>query len=676
MEQRYQQLIASLSQWNYEYHVLDNPTVSDAQYDQAFRELLAIEAAHPDWVRPDSPSQRVGAQPIDEFRKIEHRVKMLSLANAFSLEETYAFFEKAAKELEMATDSLTIASEPKLDGLAIAIHYQQGLFSYAATRGDGQIGEDVSHNIKTIKSVPLKLATDNPPAKLEVRGEVFMPKAAFVKLNQLAAANNGKTFVNPRNAAAGTIRQMDPKISASRDLRFIPYGIGDYQGEQEFTSHSEILTYLAGLGFRQNAYCRQFQGSFAEFAQNYTLMEQAREGLDMEIDGVVYKIDSLALQNVLGFIARSPKWAVARKFPAQLEVTRLLGVDFQVGRTGVLTPVARLEPVFVGGVTVSNATLHNMDEIERLGLCVGDSVEIQRAGDVIPKISKVAQIGETRLPIVMPDTCPVCGAAVLRTSGQAAYRCTGGLSCPAQGAERIRHYASRKCMNIVNLGTKLIEVLYGKGILHTIADIYTLQASDIADLDGQGEKSAQNVLASIDASKNTQLGTFIGALGIPEIGEESAKAIARHFQTYPAIANATLEELLQVPDIGPVMANNVLDFFGNDKNKKIVQAIIDAGVTWPEAAPSAARPPALAGQTWVITGSLSMPRDQAKALLEAWGAKVSGSVSKKTACVLAGEDAGSKLAKAEALGVKVLTEAEFKGLLEGLEGGAGTEVPT
>ncbi|MDD5271679.1 MAG: NAD-dependent DNA ligase LigA [Methylovulum sp.] len=663
MKHAYTQLIATLRYWDYEYYVLDNPSVSDAQYDAAFRELRAIEAAHPDWITPDSPSQRVGAEPISEFSKIEHRVKMLSLANAFSLEETYQFFEKAAKDLDVGTDTLPIFSEPKLDGLAISIHYDNGLFSYAATRGDGQTGEDVSHNIKTIKSVPLQLATDDPPTTLEVRGEVFMPKAAFAKLNSVAVETHGKTFVNPRNAAAGTIRQMDPKIAAGRDLRFIPYGIGDYQGDAEFTAHSQILDYLARLGFRKNAPCYSFLGSFAEFTRNYALMEQVRESLPMEIDGIVYKIDTLALQNALGFIARSPKWAVARKFPAQLAVTQLLDVDFQVGRTGVLTPVARLEPVFVGGVTVSNATLHNMDEIERLGLCIGDSVEIQRAGDVIPKISKVANTGAQRTAIIMPSVCPVCGAAVERTAGQAAYRCTGGLSCAAQGAERIRHYASRKCMNIINLGTKLIEVLYSKGILHTIADIYTLKASDIADLDGQGEKSAQNVLDSINASKNTQLGTFIAALGIHEIGEESAKAIAKQFKNYPALISATYEDLLQVPDIGPVMAKNIVDFFADAKNQAIVQAIIDAGVNWPDVAADPAQAQPLVGQTWVITGTLSMPRDQAKAALEGLGAKVSGSVSKKTTAVLAGAEAGSKLAKAQELGVKVVAEEEFKKLL-------------
>jgi len=724
--------------------VLDNPSVSDAQYDQAFRQLLDMEAAHPEWVTAESPSQRIGAKPIAEFQKIEHKVKMLSLANAFSLEETYRFFEKAAKELDMPPESLDIFSEPKLDGLAISIHYEKGLFRYAATRGDGQIGEDVSHNIKTIRSIPLRLATDKPPKILEVRGEAFMPKAAFTKLNERARQNNSKTFVNPRNAAAGTIRQMNPKIAAERDLQFIPYGIGAYQGKREFTLHSEIIAYLASIGFRKNPHCHSFPGSFTEFTRNYQHMEQLRQALPMEIDGIVYKIDSLALQNALGFIARSPKWAIARKFPAEQVVTQLLDVDFQVGRTGVLTPVARLEPVFVGGVTVSSATLHNMDEIERLGLCIGDSVEIQRAGDVIPKVVRVVKISTGRqrfqkpsrhgekfhLPgfwrrflkpgnyrhwsnlaqqisgirpistsgktnpcsmsksrspakkstrksrknilkknnpctsrshklIIMPKHCPVCGALVAKSEGQAAFRCTGGLTCAAQAAERIHHYASRKFMNITNLGSKLIEALHSKGALKTIADIYRLKIDDIANLEGQGEKSAQNVLDSIEASKTTKLGTFLGALGIHEIGEESAKNIAKYFKNYQAIATASFEELLQVPDIGPVMAKNIVDFFGDAKNRAIIADIMAAGVTWPDEESRPVPTQTLAGQTWVLTGTLQMPRAQAKEILENLGAKVAGSVSKKTTCVLAGQDAGSKLAKAEELGVKVIDEAMF-----------------
>jgi DNA ligase (NAD+) len=655
----YEQLVDRINLWNHAYYVLDNPLVSDAEYDQAFRDLLALEAENPELVTPESPSQRIGAAPISEFKKVEHGVKMLSLANAFSLQETYDFFDKAAKELDVSPESLAIFSEPKLDGLAITIHYQHGVFSYAATRGDGQVGEDVTHNIKTIKSVPLKLDTHTPPEKLEVRGEVFMPKAAFEKLNRLAGEQNSKVFVNPRNAAAGTVRQMNPKIAAARDLQFIPYGIGEYQGECEFTRHSDIIDYLVSLGFRRNPHCYGFSGSFAAFTDNYQQMEQLRDSLPMEIDGIVYKIDDLATQTALGFIARSPKWAVARKFPAQQVTTQLLGVDFQVGRTGALTPVARLEPVFVGGVTVSNATLHNMDEIERLGLCIGDSVEIQRAGDVIPKVVKVVEQGEDRQPIIMPEDCPVCASPVARTEGQAAFRCTGGLICAAQSAERIEHYASRKCMNIVNLGTKLIELLYSKGIIKTIADIYKIKLEDIATLEGQGEKSAQNVLDSIEASKTTKLSTFLAALGIPEVGEGGSKNIAKYFKSLPAIQAASVEDLLKVPDVGPVTANSIVDFFQDARNQAIVADIIHAGVNWEDEQHEPAQVQPLAGQTWVLTGTMAMPRHEAKALLESLGAKVAGSVSKKTDCVVAGVEAGSKLAKAEELGVKVMNEAEF-----------------
>ena len=656
----YNDLITQINQWDHEYYVLDNPSVSDAEYDQIFRKLLELEADNPDLITAQSPSQRVGAKPIAEFRKIEHTLKMLSLANAFTLDETYSFFEKAAKELDITPSTLAIFSEPKLDGLAISIHYEKGLLVYAATRGDGQVGEDVTHTIKTIKAIPLKLTSPNPPEKIDIRGEVFMPKAAFERLNQMATKNGSKVFVNPRNAAAGSIRQMNPKIAAERDLQFIPYGLGEYEGKPAFTEHSEILEYLHSLGFRKNPHCYAFLGSFAAFEKNYHVMEQIRDKLPMQIDGIVYKINTLKQQTALGFIARSPKWAIARKFPAQNEITQLLEVDFQVGRTGVLTPVARLEPVFVGGVTVSNATLHNMDEIERLGLCMGDSIEIQRAGDVIPKVVKVVKIGTQRKPIIMPELCPVCSAAVERIEGQAAFRCTGGLTCPAQGAERIKHYASRKFMNINNLGTKLVDLLYKKGALKTIADIYSLKSSDIAELEGQGEKSAQNVLDSIEASKSTKLGTFLAALGIHEVGEESAKTIAKHFKNLNTISHATSEELTQVPDIGPVMATNVVNFFRDEKNQAIIKQILASGVTWQDEQSTSAHQQILAGQSWVLTGTLqNLSRDEAKALLESWGAKVAGSVSKKTSCVVAGKDAGSKLDKAESLGIKVMEEAEF-----------------
>jgi DNA ligase (NAD+) len=656
----YNQLIAKINQWDYEYYALDNPSVPDAEYDQAFRKLLELEAENPELITPESPSQRVGAKPIAEFRKIAHKVRMLSLTNAFSLKETYAFFERAAKELDLSLSSLQIFSEPKLDGLAVSIHYDNGIFSYAVTRGDGQVGEDVSHNIKTIRSIPIKLATSNPPVKLDVRGEVFMTKAAFEKLNKGARQNGSKVFVNPRNAAAGTVRQMNPKVAASRDLRFIPYGIGEYEGEQDFKLQSEIIDYLITLGFRKNPHSYAFFGSLDEFEKNYQIMEQARERMPMEIDGIVYKIDSLKVQKSLGFIARSPKWAVARKFPAKNVSTRLIDVEFQVGRTGVLTPVARLESVFVGGVTVSNATLHNMDEIERLGLCIGDRIEIHRAGDVIPKVVRVVEQGEHRKPIVMPDNCPVCGSKVERTLGQAAYRCTGGLICAAQAAEHIRHYASRKCMNITHLGVKLIGVLYSQGIIKNIADIYSLKLSDIASLEGHGEKSARNVLNSIEASKTTRLAVFLGALGIPEVGEEGAKNIARYFKNLDAIKSASFEQLLQVPDVGPVTAKNLVDFFNEDRNKAIIDKIIEAGVNWPNEDIEPSHEPILAGQTWVLTGTLEhMSRTEAKAFLENLGAKVAGSVSVKTSCVVAGHDAGSKLTKAEALGVKVIDEAAF-----------------
>jgi DNA ligase (NAD+) len=656
----YNELVANINQWDHEYYVLDSPSVSDAEYDQAFRKLLDLEAENPQLLTPVSPSQRVGGKPIDDYVKVAHKVKMLSLANAFTIEETYDFFEKAARELDVNLSSLLIFSEPKLDGLAITIHYEHGIFSYAATRGDGQVGEDVSHNIRTIKSVPLRLMTDNPPKKLEVRGEVFMTKDGFARVNQDAQKTDTKVFVNPRNAAAGTVRQMNPKIAAERDLQFIPYGIGDYENLQSFSLHSEILDYLTAIGFKKSSYCRAFSGNFKNFEENYRFMEEMRNQMPMEIDGIVYKIDSIALQQSLGFLARSPKWAIARKFPAQTATTQLMDVDFQVGRTGVLTPVARLVPVFVGGVTVSNATLHNMDEIERLDLRIGDTVEIQRAGDVIPKVVRVVQEGENRKSIDMPANCPVCNANVERTTGQAAFRCTGGLTCRAQGAERIRHYASRKFMNITHLGTKLIEVLYEQGTLTNIADIYDLKAEDIVCLEGQGEKSAQNVLESVEKSKATTFGSFVGALGIHEVGGEGAKNIARYFKTIDALIAASYEDMLEVPDVGPVTAKNLVDFFKEEKNKAIVHRIIAAGVRWPEQEFNQLKDQTLAGQTWVLTGTLEhLTRHEAKSFLESLGAKVAGSVSNKTSCVLAGVDAGSKLTKAKSLGVKVIEEATF-----------------
>jgi DNA ligase (NAD+) len=691
----YQQLVAQLNSWSHAYHVLDAPLISDSEYDAAFRELQTIEKQHPTWIVSESPTQRVGDIVSSVFRKIPHEIKMLSLENSFSLKETNAFFLRAAKSLVDLEDfekldnllakttikkaqelksefkalaiselfeKLPIFSEPKLDGFAISLHYEKGILMYGVTRGDGEIGEDVSHTIKTVQSIPLKLQTDTPPEILEVRGEVFMTKSVFEQLNQ---SENVRSFVNPRNAAAGTIRQLNPKAAMERPLQFIPYGMGAYSGEREFTRHSEILSYFGEIGFKSNPNNHAFWATKTAFEQDYERMEKLRDTLPMEIDGIVYKIDDLNLQEKLGFIVRSPKWAVARKFPAQVMTTTLLDVDFQVGRSGVLTPVARLEPVFVGGVTVSNATLHNMDEIERLNLCIGDNVEIHRAGDVIPKVAKVVAEGETRQKIVMPTHCPVCNSIVTRVDKQAAYRCSGGLNCAAQIAERIKYYASRNCMNIRQLGAKLIEILCEQSVLNNIADIYRLQIDDIANLDGQGEKNATKILAAIEASKHTQFSTFLTALGIPEIGESGAKNLANYFKSLEKLRAADVETLIQVPDVGAITANNVRAFFDDATHNQLVDDLLAAGVYWNENENSAVEnTQKLVGETWVLTGTLTSPRNEIKAKLESLGAKVSSSVSAKTTCVLAGKAAGSKLTQAEKLGVKILDETQFLELLQ------------
>ncbi|MGB4498484.1 MAG: NAD-dependent DNA ligase LigA [Methylococcaceae bacterium] len=661
----YQSVVAQLNKWNHAYHVLDIPLVSDAEYDAAFRQIQIVEQQNPNWIMPESPTQRVGDVVSSAFKKISHNVKMLSLSNAFSIDETVDFFVKAAKELGVPFSELSIFSEPKLDGLAMSLHYENGTLIYGATRGDGQVGEDVTHNIKTIQSIPLKLSTKNPPKILEIRGEVFMTKAVFEQINELAKTENGRAFVNPRNAAAGTIRQLNPKIAAERNLQFMPYGIGAYSGEISFSRHSEMLNYFVELGFKSSSDNHIISAKKSDFEQDFKRMETLRDTLPMEIDGIVYKIDLLDFQEKLGFISRSPKWAIARKFPAQTVYTTLLDVDFQVGRTGVLTPVARLEPVFVGGVTVSNATLHNMDEIERLNLCIGDKVEIHRAGDVIPKVSKVIFEGETRRKIVMPTHCPVCNSIVKRIENQAAYRCTGGLVCGAQIAERIKYYASRNCLNIRQLGTKLIDVLCEQGVLTSIADIYRLQIEDIANLEGQGEKNAKKILAAIEASKQTKFSTFLTALGIPEVGESGAKNLARYFKTLEQLRAADIEMLQQVPDVGLVTATNVRNFFDDVTQNQLVDDLCAAGVMWNEIESAEISKP-FSGQTWVLTGTLNSPRNEIKAKLESLGAKVSGSVSAKTTIVLAGEAAGSKLTQAEKLGVKILNETQFLELIGNL----------
>ena len=662
----YQKFVTQLNDWNHAYHVLNTPLVSDSEYDTEFRQLQSIEHENPDWLIPESPTQRVGDIVNSAFKKITHDVKMLSLSNAFSIDETIDFFVKAAKELAIPLAELEIFSESKLDGLAISLRYENGFLRYAATRGDGQIGEDVTHNIKTIQSIPLKLNAENPPKILDVRGEVFMIKAIFEQLNHLAQVQNSRLFVNPRNAAAGTIRQLNPKITAERALQFIPYGMGAYSGEIAFSRHSEILAYLVKLGFKSNQNNHNFSANKMAFEQDYQRMEILRESLPMEIDGIVYKIDSLNLQGKLGFISRSPKWAVARKFPAQIMITTLLDVDFQVGRTGVLTPVARLEPVFVGGVNVSNATLHNMDEIERLNLCIGDKVEIHRAGDVIPKIVKVVSEGKARQTIVMPDQCPVCNSRVKRIENQAAFRCSGGLACGAQIAERIKYYASRNCMNIRQLGSKVIEILCEKNVLTSVADIYRLQRNDITNLEGQGEKNATKILAAIEASKKTEFSTFLAALGIPEVGESGAKNLARYFKVLEKLRAAEIETLVQVPDVGEITAGNVRAFFDDATNNQLVDDLLATGVTW-DAHKIVEDLQPLTGETWVLTGTLNLPRNEIKVKLEQLGAKVTSSVSTKTTVVLAGEGAGSKLTQARKHGVKIFNEAQFLELMKNYE---------
>ncbi len=668
IQQEMQQLEAlrgQLRYHNHRYYVLDDPQIPDAEYDRLFRELQALEAAHPEWVTADSPTQRVGAAPLDEFGEVKHAIPMLSLGNVFSDGELLAFDKRIHDRLK-SVGVIDYVAEPKLDGLAISLLYENGLYVRAATRGDGETGEDVTENVRTIKSVPLRLLGEGWPARLEVRGEIYMPKAGFEALNAKMRAMGEKTFVNPRNAAAGSLRQLDPRLTAQRPLDIFCYAIGLVEGGVMPETHFAILQQLKGWGFRVCTEIEQVQG--VEGCLGYFQHIGAkRSRLPYDIDGVVYKVNDLAMQQELGFISRAPRWAVAHKFPAQEEMTELEGVDFQVGRTGALTPVARLKPVFVGGVTVSNATLHNMDEIERKDVRIGDFVIVRRAGDVIPEVARV--ILERRPPdaqaIAMPVHCPVCGSEVQRPAGEAVARCTGGLYCPAQVKEAIKHFASRKAMNIDGLGDKMVEQLFDAGLIRHVDDLYSLDVDAVAALERMGKKSAENLLAALENSKATTLERFIYALGIRNAGEGTAKGLARHFGSLEAIQAASEETLKLVPDIGVIVAANVAQFFAEAHNRDTIQHLRELGVHWSnyQAKPAEALP--LAGKTYVITGTLSRSRDDIKADLEALGAKVSGSVSKKTTALIAGENAGSKLEKAESLGVPVLDEAGLGALLAG-----------
>ena len=661
LQQQIDTLRQDLRRYEYEYHVLDNPTIPDAEYDRLFHQLKALEAEHPELITADSPTQRVGAKPLSGFAQIRHEIPMLSLDNAFSDEEFYAFVKRIEDRLIRLPEPLTFCCEPKLDGLAVSILYVNGVLTQAATRGDGTTGEDITANIRTIRNIPLQLLMDNPPARLEVRGEVFMPHEGFERLNQQALEKGEKTFANPRNAAAGSLRQLDPKITSKRPLVLNAYGIGIAEGVDLPNTHYDRLQWLKSIGIPVNPEIRLCNGA-DEVLDFYRDIQNKRSALGYDIDGTVLKINDIVLQEKLGFISKAPRWAIAYKFPAQEELTRLNDVEFQVGRTGAITPVAKLEPVFVAGVTVSNATLHNGDEIERLDIAIGDTVVIRRAGDVIPQIIGVLhgrRPADAR-PIIFPKTCPVCDSAIVRIEGEAVARCTGGLFCAAQRKEALKHFVSRKAMNIDGIGGKLIEQLVDRELIHTPADLFKLDLTTLTRLERMGTKSAENALASLEKAKNTTLARFIFALGIREVGEATALNLANHFKTLEALQNADLEALQQVPDVGEVVANRILAFWHEPHNVAVVNDLIAQGVRWETVETKEVAENRFKGKTVVLTGTLTqMGRNEAKALLQDMGAKVSGSVSAKTDFVIAGDAAGSKLTKAQELGVTVLTEEEF-----------------
>lgn len=669
-----QALRAQLQQWAHEYYVLDAPTVPDGEYDRVFQQLQALEGAYPELVTPDSPTQRVIGAVLDGLTPVRHVVPMLSIRTETDNEASgaEAFDARVRRELELddSAPAVEYVAEPKFDGLAMSLRYEHGKLVHAVTRGDGEVGEDVTHNIRTIRQIPLSLPADAPPV-LEVRGEVYMRRADFAKLNERQEAAGGKLFANPRNAAAGSVRQLDSNIAMQRPLSFFAYGVGEVtpveQGGPDFVTHYDMLMQLKAWGFPVAPQVRIAHGA-AELVQFHEFMGQERPQLPYEMDGVVYKVNSLALQRQLGFVTREPRWAVAHKYPAEEMPTVMEGIDVQVGRTGKLTPVARLAPVSVGGVTVTNATLHNLFEIRKKGVRVGDTVVVRRAGDVIPEV--VRRVPGERAAYVpnfrMPAACPICGSEVVREKGEANHRCTGGLFCAAQRKEALLHFAARRAMDIEGLGDKLVDQLVDGNVVRSLPDLYRLRLDDLASLDRMAEKSAQNVLDALEKSKSTTLNRFLFGLGIRHVGEATAKDLARHFGTLDAIMAASVEQLLEVRDVGPVVAESIHTFFAQPHNPEVVQQLRECGVHWEEGAPAEKAPQILAGKTVVLTGTLpTMGRDEAKELLEAAGAKVSGSVSKKTSYVVAGAEAGSKLTKAQELGVPVLDEAGMLALLRG-----------
>ncbi|MHC6645028.1 NAD-dependent DNA ligase LigA [Alteromonas sp. HB246098] len=665
-KQQVAQLRNTLNEYNYQYYVLDDPSVPDAVYDRDMQALIALEKQYPELHSPNSPSQKVGGAALSAFEQVTHDVPMLSLDNAFD-EESLLAFEKRLKDRLKDTATLDFSCEPKLDGLAVSILYENGELVRAATRGDGQVGENITANVRTISNVPLTLRGDHYPDRVEVRGEVFMPRDGFAKLNEHQKETGGKVFANPRNAAAGSLRQLDSKITAKRPLMFYAYSLGVVQPES-FDLPSTHSARLAQLGKWGLPLCPDIDT--AEGGKGclnyYNHILEKRDNLPYDIDGVVFKVDRIELQNTLGFVARAPRWAIAQKFPAQEEVTKLVDVEFQVGRTGAITPVARLEPVFVGGVTVSNATLHNQDEISRLGVKVGDTVVIRRAGDVIPQVVSVVEANRTgsETDISFPSQCPVCDSQVEKLEDEAVARCTGGLICAAQRKQALKHFASRKAFDIDGLGDKLVDQLVDADLVHSPADFFTLALGDVIGLERMAEKSASKLLASLEASKQTTLAKFLYALGIREVGEATAANLAAHFETLEAIREASLEALVEVQDVGEVVATHIFNFFNESHNTDVIDALLNEGINWPAIEkPDSGNLP-LEGKTCVITGTLSeMGRSDAKARLQLLGAKVAGSVSKNTDFLVAGEKAGSKLTKAQELDVDVWDEAALVAFL-------------
>lgn len=663
-------LRARVNQHNYRYYVLDDPIISDAEYDRLLRELQDLEEKYKELVTADSPTQRVGAEPLSSFQEVKHKVPMLSLSNAFDANEVITFDRRIRERVDV--DVVKYVAEPKVDGLAISLLYEHGILVRGATRGDGMTGEDVTQNVKTIRSIPLRLLGEGYPRSVEVRGEVFMTYKGFLALNKRQSSAGLKEFVNPRNAAAGSLRQLDPRLSAARPLQMFCYALGEVDGGGIAETQYELLRQLRGWGLAVSPLAELVEGVEQCLVYYHRLAEQ-RKSLAYPIDGIVYKVNSLSLQQSLGSVSRAPRWALAHKFPAQEETTVVKAIDVQVGRTGAITPVARLEPVFVGGVTVSNATLHNRAEIERLDLRLGDTVVVRRAGDVIPEVVEVLKKHRPRGAgrFQFPTRCPVCRSEIVYEGGGGIIaRCSGGLYCSAQRKEHLKHFASRRAMDIDGLGDKIIDQLVETGMVQDIADIYSVTAAQLAGLDRLAEKSAQNLVDALERSKHTTFQRFLFALGISQVGEATARQLADHYGSLESIMNAPVDDLQSLPDIGPIVATNLYTFFRQPHNKKVISKLRQRGVTWPETAPIQrnSSKPLLSGKTFVLTGTLSvMPRTEAKTRLQNLGAKVTGSVSSKTDYVIVGAEPGSKAEKAEQLGVETLHEKQFLKLLTKLE---------